>query len=72
MNKDIAMENQHDFCKGRFCLTKLWWFCEVVSKHMDKGYSCSDLLGFPKMFPVFSFTEHSEMPWDKKEGPCTD
>lgn len=34
MNEDIAMENQHDFCKGRFCLTKLWWFCEGVSKQL--------------------------------------
>lgn len=45
----MAIENQHDFCKGRFCLTKLWLFCEGVSKHVGKGDSSSNL-GFPKMF----------------------
>lgn len=63
MNKDIAMENEHNFCKGRFCFLKLWCFHKGVSKHMGKGDNCSNIFGKPRLSVLPS--KHPEMPWDK-------
>ncbi|CAM5074984.1 unnamed protein product [Natator depressus] len=47
----LLCKSQHDFCKGRACLTNLLKFFEGVNKHVDKGDPVDTVyLDFQKAF----------------------